>query len=267
MDINLKGNTILITGAAGDGVGHGICDALANCGATLLINDLHPEKTKKAAERYPIAYPIIGDISESAEVKRMFVEIEKEYGVVHGLVNNAGTGMHKKAHLAEDQEYDNLFNVDVKAVWMVTRAFINQLVSYNKLGNIVNISSVHARKTVSRFAVYASAKAAVEGLTRGMAIELGQMGIRCNAVAPGYVDSSQNRTAVASWTSNPENWLEQQKNEYQSIRHLIPAQDCGNAVAFLLSDLAKSITGQTLTVDAGLSNLLYSNNFIPDNLK
>ena len=146
----------------------------------------------------------------------------------------------------------------------MSKFFVAQLVNHKETGHIVNISSVHARETISGFAIYASAKSAVEGLTRGMSIELGNMGIRCNAVAPGYVDSEHNQKAVASWTDRPLDWLESQKNDYQSLQQMVSARDCGTVVVFLLSELSRSITGQTLTVDAGLTNLLYANSFIPE---
>lgn len=264
LKIDLSDKKFLVTGGAGSGVGAGVCEAIVACGGQLLINDIEIEKVKLAAKKYPNAFPVTGDISNPKDVKKIFALIEKEHGIIHGLVNNAGVGLRKKAHLMHDSEFDNLYNIDVKGVWMMAKAFVNQLVSNNLKGHIVNISSVHANVTLSKYAIYASAKAAVEGLTRGMAIELGEHGIRCNAIAPGYVDSHQNLDAAASWTDNPESFFDEAKNDYQSIRQHISARDCGNAVVFLLSDLSRSITGQTITVDAGLTNLLHANSFIQD---
>ncbi|WP_299528915.1 SDR family NAD(P)-dependent oxidoreductase [Ulvibacterium sp.] len=263
MKIDFTDKNYLVTGGAGTGVGAGICEAISDCGGTLLLNDLDLAKTEVATRKYPKSHAIVGDISDTKDVKRIFREIKEKYGLVHGLVNNAGIGLHKDAHLVEESEFDNLYKIDVKGVWLMARAFVKQLMEANEVGHIVNISSVHARETTARYAIYASAKAAVEGLTRGMSIELGEFGVRCNAVAPGYVDSEQSRDAVASWTDAPKAWIDDQKNDYQSLRHMITARDCGNAVVFLLSHMANSITGQTLTVDAGFTNLLYANSFIP----
>ena len=264
LQIDLSDKRYLVTGGAGTGVGAGVCQAISVCGGQILLNDINFEKAKTAAKKYPNAFPIPGDISDPKDVGRIFTLIKKEHGTVHGLINNAGVGLRRKAHLAEESEFENLYNIDVKGVWMMAKAFVNQLVSNDLKGNIVNISSVHAHETLSKYAIYASAKAAVEGLTRGMSIELGELGIRCNAVAPGYVDSKQNWDAAASWTDNPANFFHKQKNDYQSLRHPINARDCGNTVVFLLSDLARSITGQTIIVDAGLTNLLHANSFIRD---
>ena len=264
LHIDFSDKKYLVTGGGGTGVGAGVCEAIAACGGQLLINDIDAEKAETAANNYPNAFAVPGDVSDPKEVERIFKVIEKEHGVVHGLVNNAGVGLRKKAHLMEESEFDRLYNIDVKGVWMMAKAFVNQLAGKNVIGHIVNISSVHAHATLSKYAIYASAKSAIEGLTRGMSIELGEMGIRCNAVAPGYVDSQNNWAAAASWTDNPAAFFEEQNNDYQSLRHPINARDCGNAAVFLLSDLAGSITGQTIIVDAGLTHLLHANSFIQD---
>lgn len=262
LKIDFTGKRILVTGGAGIGVGAGVCEAIAECGCQLIINDLDRDKIQEAVRKYPNAISAPGDISNPKDVEKIFKTVNSEYGAVHGLVNNAGVGLRKRAHEADESEFDRLYNIDVKGVWLMARAFANQLIAHDELGHMVNISSVHAHKTTSRYAIYSSAKMAVEGLTRGMSAELGEFGIRCNAVAPGYVDSEQNWEAVASWSDDPKEWERESMEEYQSLKHMISARDCGNAVVFLLSDLARSITGHTLMVDAGFTNLLYANNFI-----
>ena len=264
MNIDLTNQTILVTGAAGTGVGSGVCQAIAACGGRLIINDLDQEKVEAATRQYPEALGIAGDISQADQVAHLFSTAHRQGIVIHGLVNNAGVGLRKKVHRVDESEFDTLYNIDVKGGWLMARAFVNQLREHQAVGHIVNISSVHAQQSVPRYAVYASAKAAVEGLTRGMAIDLGSLGIRCNAVAPGFVNSEQNEAAIASWTNQPQAWVEEHRSQYQNLAHDILAIDCGHAVAFLLSDLSRSITGQTLTVDAGSTNLLYANQFIPE---
>ena len=190
--MNLTGKNILVTGGGGFGVGAGICQALSEYGARLIINEISEEKMRAVSGTYPDAVTVIADIGKSLEVEALFIYLENEVGVIHGLVNNAGIGLSKPAHEVSEQEFDNLYHVDMKGVWMMSKLFVKQLLKNKSAGNIVNVSSVHAHSTIQRYAIYASAKSAVEGVTRGMAVELGKYDIRVNAIAPGYVHAEQN---------------------------------------------------------------------------
>jgi len=256
--MNLSGKNILVTGGGGTGVGYGICKVLASLEATLVLNELKPEYAKRAVINYPGAIPVAADISKSNEVTAMFRNIEQKVGILHGLVNNAGIGLSKLAHNVEETEFDNLYDVDLKGVWQVSKAFVNQLLGSGQTGNIVNISSVHTHSTIPGYAIYASAKSAVEGLTRGMAVELGPHNIRVNAVAPGYVHSEQNHGLIKTWADDPETWVKNYIVNQQALHREIEPEDCGNVVAFLMSDLSRSVTGQTVYVDNG-STILINN--------
>jgi NAD(P)-dependent dehydrogenase (short-subunit alcohol dehydrogenase family) len=153
------------------------------------------------------------------------------------------------------------YDVDVKGIWMVTQSFVKQLIASKEVGHIVNISSVQAHATMHRMALYAGAKSAVNGLTRGLAVELGQYNIRCNAVAPGYIYSEQSMNIIGKWTPDPAKWIDEHKRDHQCLNFFTSARDCGNVVVFLLSDLSKNITGQTIYVDNGTTNLLYNNEY------
>ena len=109
-----------------------------------------------------------------------------------------------------------------------------------------------------RYAIYAGAKAAVEGLTRGMAVELGPHGIRCNAIAPGYVHAEQNLALISTFSADPEAWVDRHTNLEQVLPRLIEPVDCGWSAVFLLSEMSRCVTGQTLVVDAGLTTSLYT---------
>ena len=183
LSLDFTGKRYLVTGGAGVGVGSGVCEAIAACGGQLFINDLDIEKIKTVLEKYPNAIAAPGDISNLKEEERMFSTINKNHGVIHGLVNNAGVGLRKNAHEVSESEFDNLYNIDVKGVWLMAKAFANQLIAHKEIGHLVNVSSVHGHLTAVKHAVYSSAKCAVEGLTRGMSVELGEFGIRCNAIA------------------------------------------------------------------------------------
>ena len=254
--------TILVTGGGGIGVGGGICEVLANYGATLLINELELAKAQAAADKYPKAYAFGADISDDKALNRMFQEISDTIGPFNGLVNNAGIGLSRKAHEATPREFDKLYSVDIRAVWNVSRLFTKQLLASGQKGSIVNISSVHAKATQPGYAIYSSAKGAVEGLTRGMAFELGTHNIRVNAIGPGLVHAAQNRELISRWTDDPDGWLSDFVNYQQAIPAPILPTHVGNTAAFLLSDMSASITGQTIYVDAGTTIMLHNRDFI-----
>jgi NAD(P)-dependent dehydrogenase (short-subunit alcohol dehydrogenase family) len=261
MLVNLKGKNILVTGGAGDGLGGGICEAVAEAGGCVIVNDLNLEMAKETAKKYKDALAVAGDVSQTEDVDQMFDVIRNRFGTIHGVVNNAGIGLGKYAIEADETEVNRLYDVDVKGIWLVSRAFVKQLLASNEIGHIVNISSVQSFNTMHRMALYASAKSAVNGLTRGLAVELGQYKIRCNAVAPGYIYSKQSLSIIGKWTTDPEKWIEDHKTDHQCLDYFTSARDCGNVVAFLLSDLSRSITGQTIYVDNGTTNLLYNNRY------
>jgi len=259
--MDLQGKSILVTGGAGDGLGRGICEAIDHAGGRIIINDLNLEMAQGVADMFNDAVAVEGDISNSDDVSRMFEKINKDYGTIHGVVNNAGIGLGKYAIEAEEAEVDRLYDVDVKGIWMVSMEFVKQLLASNEVGHIVNISSVHAFTTMHRMAIYASAKSAVNGLTRGLAIELGKHNIRCNAVAPGMIYSEQSVSIIGRWSHDPMKWMKDHKTDHQCLNSFTTARDCGNVVVFLLSDLSRSITGQTIYTDHGTTNLLYNNEY------
>jgi NAD(P)-dependent dehydrogenase (short-subunit alcohol dehydrogenase family) len=259
MQIDLEGKNILVTGGAGDGLGQGICEAVDQAGGRVMLNDLTIEVAREAAKKYKNAFAVEGDISNADDVTRMFDRIKEECGMVHGVVNNAGIGLGKNAIEAEEAEVDRLYEVDVKGIWMVCRAFVNQLLASGEGGNIVNVSSVQSFATMHRMAIYAGYKSAVNGLTRGLAVELGKYNIRCNAIAPGLVYSEQSLTMIGKWTPDPMQWMEDHKKDQQCLNFFTSARDCGNVAVFLLSDLSRSITGQTICVDNGTTSMLYNN--------
>ncbi len=259
---DLKGKNILITGGGGNGLASGICKALDQNGAQLIINDVSENHFTNLKDKYPHAVFIQADISRAEEVEKMFEEIEKTVGKLDGLVNNAGIGLVEYAHKVDSIGFDKLYDVDVKGLWQVSKNFVNHLLKHDHLGNIVNVTSIHVLKTVGKYALYSSAKSAVEGLTRGMAVELGKNNIRVNSVGPGFVHSDQNIHLLQSLTDDPEKWVDDHVNHYQVVNRVMEPVKCGNVIAFLLSQLSEGVTGQSIYVDHGTSLMLYGNDFI-----
>lgn len=254
----LKGSTVIVTGAAGDGVAAGICDAVRASGGQLVLNDIDETALATALQRYPGAIGVVGDVSVPEDAERLVATATARFGPVTGLVNNAGVGLAKRFYQASPDQFDRLFAVDVRGMWLVSKSFAAALIDRSLPGAIVNVSSVHSRATMDHYALYSAAKAAVDGFTRGCAVELGHNAIRCNSIAPGYVDSRQNPGLLATLTSDPEGWVEHHRLVEQPLQRLVEPTDCGWLAVFLLSERSRSITGQTVYVDGGLSARLYN---------
>lgn len=257
--MDLEGKTVLVTGAAGTGVGAGVCEAVVAAGGRLVVNDVTAEGTERARRAHGAAFGFTADVSSEADVEAMFAGISGAVGPLHGVVNNAGVGLDRRIVDTTFADYQRIESIDLRGVWLVSRAFARQAASAG--GSIVNVSSVHAAATMSGYALYAAAKAGVEGFTRGLAAELGGLGVRCNAIAPGYVHSEQNMELIAGWTDDPAGWVRDHAERQQAIPVEVEPIDCGRAAVFFLSDASRAVTGQVLRVDAGLTTLLYDKGF------
>jgi NAD(P)-dependent dehydrogenase (short-subunit alcohol dehydrogenase family) len=257
----LTDRTYLVTGAGGDGVGEGVCRAIRAAGGKLVLNDIDPAAATEAGERHSAVLAVPGDVSKEQDVADLFSAIAERGVVLDGIVNNAGIGLRRFAHEATLAEVERLFAVDLRGVWLVSRAFVEHRSQRDGPSSIVNIASVHAMATMRRFAVYAAAKAAVVGLTRGMAVELGDRRVRCNAIAPGFVQTRESLSRVGTWAKDAQHWADEHRRNHQVLDQEIKPDDCGWAAVFFLSDASRSITGQTLAVDAGLTAMLYEKDF------
>ncbi|MFZ4780457.1 MAG: SDR family NAD(P)-dependent oxidoreductase [Terrimicrobiaceae bacterium] len=265
--MNLQNKRVLITGATGtSGVGFGAVQAVLEAGGLPIINGRSPEKLAEARERFPEADTVLGDIAKAEDVARMFDELAGRHDRIDCLVNNAGIGLHKAPHDCEEADFDNLVGVDFRGTWLVTRAWLRHLLNRNDEAEFpasaVNVSSVHAQKTMPGYGLYAGAKGAVDSFTRGLAVHYGKNGIRFNGVAPGYVHSDQNMDLVRNWTDDPAGWVNELVQNHQVTPQPIDPISIGRIIVFLLSDAASAISGQTITADAGNTALLFPNNFV-----
>lgn len=260
--MDLQGKTILVTGAGGIGIGYGTARVLSDFGATVIVNDITHDIAEKAAASIPNAVPYKADLRSCRQVDQMFEDITDRFGAIDGLVNNAGVGNVTPAHEISEENFDLLFDLDVKSTWYLSKCFANHHIVRGTHGNIVNVSSVQTTATMDGYGLYSSAKSAVEGLTRGMSVELGKYGIRVNAIAPGYIHSDQGLELIATWTDDPVQWVKRHNQHYQVLNFQILPEDCGHTIAFLLSDLSRTITGHVITTDNGLTRLIYSRDFV-----
>jgi NAD(P)-dependent dehydrogenase (short-subunit alcohol dehydrogenase family) len=244
----LAGKSVLVTGAA-RGIGAAIADAVVDEGGAVALLDIDPAGGDTAARLSDrgVAHFVSCDVRELQQVERAVEEAQAALGGLDGLVNNAGINAYFDAVEMTEQDWDSVFAVDLKAAWMLAKAALPGLIE--RRGAIVNISSIQARLTLRGFFPYAAAKAGLEGLTRSLALEYAPIGVRANAVAPGYTDTH----LVQEWLGlqdDPEGTLESVLANIP-LRRMATPREIGNVVVFLLSDQASAITGATLAVDCG----------------
>jgi len=258
----LAGRRVLVTGAAGEGIGRGTCEAILEAGGSVVVHGRTRESAFAAADALDGAVAVWGDVGVGTQIDAFVEAAFAAFGGLDGLVNNAGVGLNREMLDASEDDYERLFGVDVKGTWLVTRAVGRRWRDGPGTDRaIVNVSSVNAFATFDGYGLYAAGKAAVNGLTRGMAVELGTMGIRCNAVAPGYVESEQGAVLLRSFVDDPETWVTDHIVDQQAIAEPLTRLGCGRLIAYLLSGAARGITGQVIAVDNGLTSLLYNRRF------
>jgi NAD(P)-dependent dehydrogenase (short-subunit alcohol dehydrogenase family) len=234
---------VLVTGA-GSGIGEGIARVLASQGWRVAVNDLDGERASALAAEIR-GVPVPGDIG--ADPDDIVAEATAALGGLTALVNNAG--IHRRAPLATAtaDQLDDVYRINLRAVVLASQAALRR---FPGKGAIVSISSIAATTPQMTTGLYSAAKAGVEAFTAQAAVEWGPLGVRVNAVAPGMV-----RTAMAEVVyADPA--LYAARVAMVPLQRIGRPEDIGDAVAFLLSDSASYITGQTLIVDGGFTRTL-----------
>ncbi|MBD2561304.1 MULTISPECIES: SDR family oxidoreductase [Nostoc] len=257
--IGLKGKNALITGAT-SGIGQAIAIRLAQEGCNIAINyRKHPEagaETEQMAlqkacgniENCGVKSLLVqGDVSQESDIVEMVNTIVKEFGSVDILVNNAGIQTESPSHEVTTADFDRVIAVNLRGAYLCARETIKHLLSLNRPGVIINISSVHEIIPRPMYISYSISKGGMENLTKSLALEYASRGIRVNAIGPGATVTPINQ----AWIDDPE-----KKAIVESHIPMGRAGTCEEmaaAVAFLASDEAAYITGQTLFVDGGLT--------------
>jgi NAD(P)-dependent dehydrogenase (short-subunit alcohol dehydrogenase family) len=246
--MNLDGKTVVVTGAAG-GIGERYVHAFAAAGANVVATDV-PAAAEAGAELAQEAGAVFvaGDVTSDDDWSALVARARDEFGRVDALVNNAAVyqGLGAKRPLTElsADDWDTVVRVNVRGTWQGIKAVVPAMRAAGG-GRIVNISSSTARMGVPGFAHYVASKAAVEGLTRAAARELGADGITVNAVAPGLVSDEATRAL------NSDAYIASAAGGRALAREMVP-DDLVGAVLFLASDSGGFLTGQTLVVDGGV---------------
>jgi NAD(P)-dependent dehydrogenase (short-subunit alcohol dehydrogenase family) len=248
--MKLKGKKALITGAS-RGIGRGIAEIFADEGADVAVNDiaaqssLADEVVSAVRNKGRKSVAAMGDVARRADVEAMIDKAWKELGGLDILVNNAGIETIVPFLDLTDDQWTRLVDVNLRGPWLCSQVFCRKAIAEKRKGSIVHIGSIQAAKVLPGRTHYAPTKLALEALTRNMSAEVTPQGIRVNCVHPGLID-----TPMTEWVMKNAEILPQVLAQISLGRAGVP-REIGTVVAFLASDEAAYVTGQSLFVDGG----------------
>ncbi len=233
--------TVLVTGAS-RGIGAACAREFSSAGWHVVINYNKSEEKALLLAKELGATAVFADITKSKDVEKMYLELKNQGIHIDCIVNNAGISSDKLFLDISEEEWDEIFAVNVKGAFLVTKAFLGDMIN-KKNGNIINISSIWGETGAAFEVHYSASKSALIGMTKALAKELAPSDIRVNCVCPGYIDTDMNKIYTPQ--------------EVLAIKDEIPLERIGSplevakSVVFLASDSASYITGQILGVNGG----------------
>ena len=271
---DLSGRTALVTGAS-SGIGRAIAVELARCGARVAINYpfdserdnaehtqrlLREARAEHSQHRQPglaengdaASLLVRADVSREDEIKAMFGHVAEAWGQMDILVNNAGIQiLEPGSHLASVEHFDNVLDVNLRGAFLCAREFLRQSLEHEARegetrGTILNVSSVHQQIPRPQYLAYAVSKHGMQAITETLALEYASRGIRVVAIAPGAT-----RTPIQSWLDDEE--AQDVVRSYIPVGRIADPDEIARIAAFLVSDDARYVTGQTLFADGGLT--------------
>lgn len=242
--MNLQGKVALVTGAS-RGIGAAIADTLAAAGATVIGTATSESGAAAIHERLSAKGGAgrVLNVTEDGAIEALVEAVEKEFGAIAVLVNNAGITRDGLLMRMKDDDWDAIMDTNLKSVFKASKAVLRGMMKA-RFGRIINIASVVGTMGNAGQANYVAAKAGIVGFSKSMAREVGSRGITVNCVAPGFIDTDMTRAL-------PEAQREALVGQI-ALGRLGGAQDIADAVLFLASDKAGYITGQTLHVNGGM---------------
>jgi NAD(P)-dependent dehydrogenase (short-subunit alcohol dehydrogenase family) len=250
--LGLDGRTVIVSGAAGGGIGTSVVNLVARAGATVIAvsrsaQNLEAHIGPLVAEGLPIV-PLAADASNDDGIAKVMAQAGQSNGELYGLVNVAG-GAEPATWMPSTRvtraDWRALFTQNLETMVFMSQAVAGALKSQGRPGSIVSISSISGMNTAPFHIAYGTAKAAIVAATRTMALELAVDNIRVNAVAPGVTETPASTTYV-------DRDVERDRRAIAMGRRGRPEEQAA-AILFLLSDLSSYITGQTILVDGGLN--------------
>lgn len=243
----LEGKVAIITGAS-RGIGSGIAKVFAQHGANVAFTYSSSVESAMALENELSALGVKakGYQSNAAnfeEAQKLADDVITEFGTIDVLINNAGITKDNLLMRMSEEDFDKVMEINLKSVFNMTKA-VQRIMLKNRAGAIINMSSVVGVKGNAGQANYAASKAGMIGFTKSIALELGSRNIRCNAIAPGFIETEMtaklNEDVVQGW------------RESIPLKRGGTPEDVANACLFLASDLSAYVTGQVMNVDGGM---------------
>ena len=243
MKIDLSGKNALVTGST-RGIGRAIAEAFAESGARVAVVGRDQQRAHEAATAIGNgAKGFAADVSDTAAVAKLVDDVEKAFGSIDVLVNNAGITRDNLVMRLKDEDWDAVQNANLRGAFASIRAASRGMMK-RRSGRIINVASIVGLIGNKGQANYAASKAGLIALTKSVAKELGSRNILVNAVAPGFIETEM----TAAMTPEAREALGKQI----ALERLGTAKDVAAIVAFLASDLASYITGQVFVVDGGM---------------
>jgi glucose 1-dehydrogenase/3-oxoacyl-[acyl-carrier protein] reductase len=247
--LRLRGKVALVTGA-GRGIGRGIAEVFADEGADVAVNDVADmtqagEVAAALRSKGRRAVTVQADVAKRPQVEAMFDQVWKELGPIDILVNNAGIETIVPFLELTDEQWTRLVDVNLRGAWLCSQVFCRRAVAEKRSGSIVNIGSIQAAKVLPGRTHYAPTKLGLEALTRNMSAEMTPQGIRVNCIHPGLID-----TPMTEWVMKDKDILPVVLAQISLGRAGQP-REIGAVAAFMASDEASYLTGQSIFVDGG----------------
>jgi NAD(P)-dependent dehydrogenase (short-subunit alcohol dehydrogenase family) len=244
-DINLKGKTALITGAT-KGLGRGAAISLAQAGGNIIAvgrNQSELDSLSKIIKQFKVKYKSFNcDVNNYDKIKNYILKLKQ----LDVLVNNAGTNIPEAFLKVKASSLETMLNVNTKAVFNIAQLCANQIIKLNrKSGSIINISSIFGIVAGQKRTVYSMTKFGVEGLTRGMAIDLAKYNIRVNSVCPNIVLTPRTKKYFANKKYN------KYVKDNTPLKKVVTVSDVATSITFLASEASQMITGTSIIIDGG----------------
>ena len=245
-----NGPLALVTGGA-QGIGYASAEALKEDGARVILADINADGVAEAAGSLGALEGIACDMGDAGAIAGLFDHIEATHGPVEVLVNNAGVAMPGDFLTYELETFERVIDINLRGVFLATQRAARVMVEKGLKGAIVNMSSINAQVAIPAIPAYCASKGGVMQLTKVAALALAEHGIRVNAVGPGSIDTAM----MAGVNANPDAF--RMAMSRTPLGRPGTAREIGDVVAFLCSEKASYITGETIYVDGGRLGLNY----------